>query len=81
MSKNCKLLVTHVGQWIDSSMTQWKRAGLITLRSLDRNQLLLRICFCFVLKKSILTPFGMFGCQMRCCGLFEFEAADIQTTT
>jgi hypothetical protein len=39
-------------------MTQWKRAGLITLRSLDRNQLLLSILFmCYCVKDLPTMPF------------------------
>lgn len=32
-----------------SNLTQWKRAGLITLKSLDRNQELLFVLFVFLL--------------------------------
>ncbi|KAI8976596.1 hypothetical protein BD414DRAFT_509556 [Trametes punicea] len=46
-----------------SNLTQWKRAGLITLKSLDRNQELLSFC---------LLPFGVsllgWGCLIVAAG-------------
>src|SRR6267154_5943575 len=48
-----------------SSMTQWKRAGLITLRSLDRNQLLLNDFFRIIVLLVTSTLRWILRCRLR----------------